>query len=309
VDVGDLSNSSGPTSYSDYTDQVLVLSPGETYPVTITPGFDGGPWDEYFKIWVDYNRDGDFEDDGEQVFYEVAQDTVTGEFTVPMSALSGVSRMRVTMKYNSEPAPCETFEYGEVEDYGVYISSPPTADFKYKVMGILASFLDWSVDPDGWITSWEWDFGDGHYAYKQHAVHAYAGAGVYPVSLTVTDNEGYSDTVTKDITIVEEPGVVTLHNGLPLTNQVVGFGRWKFYRINVPPGAYRLEARLSGGIGDADLYTKYGSLPTLSDYDCISDNLGNNEVCVTPYPASGAHYLAVYTRGYVKGLTVLARFR
>jgi hypothetical protein len=42
---------------------------------------------------------------------------------VPTSALSGATRMRVSMKYNANPTSCETFTYGEVEDYTVIISS------------------------------------------------------------------------------------------------------------------------------------------------------------------------------------------
>ena len=40
---------------------------------------------------------------------------------MPVSALLGVTRMRVSMKYNSGPAPCDNFTYGEVEDYCVQV--------------------------------------------------------------------------------------------------------------------------------------------------------------------------------------------
>ena len=149
VEVGDLSNTSGSTNYSDFTNQVLELSPGETYPVTITPAFDGGPWTEHFKIWIDYNRDGDFEDAGEEAFYDAAQSTVSGQFTVPQTLNPGLSRMRVSMKYNAEQGPCETFSYGEVEDYGVTFSGyTPTADFSYGISGMTVNFHDQSSDLD-----------------------------------------------------------------------------------------------------------------------------------------------------------------
>ncbi len=46
-----------------------------------------------------------------------------------------------------------------------------------------------SSDPDGTIASWFWDFGDGVSANTASAAHTFA-AGVYAVTLTVTDNGG-----------------------------------------------------------------------------------------------------------------------
>jgi hypothetical protein len=42
---------------------------------------------------------------------------VTGSFTPPTSALTGATRMRVSMRYGSYPTYCGSFSYGEVEDY------------------------------------------------------------------------------------------------------------------------------------------------------------------------------------------------
>ncbi|MCB2196334.1 MAG: T9SS type A sorting domain-containing protein [Bacteroidetes bacterium] len=49
--------------------------------------------------------------------------TLSANFTVPSDASLGTTRMRVTMKYNSAATPCETFSYGEVEDYTVNVTS------------------------------------------------------------------------------------------------------------------------------------------------------------------------------------------
>jgi hypothetical protein len=120
--VGDLNNTSGASAsgYTDFTSQTANLTAGGTVNVSLTPEFSGGSYSEYWRIWIDYNGDGDFDDTGEQVFSGSGQSTVTGSFTVPLSA-SGTVRMRVSMKYNSYPTPCETFSYGEVEDYTVVI--------------------------------------------------------------------------------------------------------------------------------------------------------------------------------------------
>jgi hypothetical protein len=47
-----------------------------------------------------------------------------------------------------------------------------------------------SSDPDGVITVWEWDFGDGTTSADQMPAHTYNMAGTYTVTLVVTDNQG-----------------------------------------------------------------------------------------------------------------------
>ncbi|MFC4414293.1 GEVED domain-containing protein [Kaistella carnis] len=77
---------------------------------------------------MDYNQDGDFSDAGETVFTKAASKTnpVSGSITIPASALSGNTRMRVSMKYNGIPTACETFSYGQVEDYTLNIKAAGT---------------------------------------------------------------------------------------------------------------------------------------------------------------------------------------
>ena len=49
-----------------------------------------------------------------------------------------------------------------------------------------------SIDPDGSIVQYLWDFGDGQVAGGMISTHAYSSAGTYPVTLTVIDNNGSS---------------------------------------------------------------------------------------------------------------------
>lgn len=46
---------------------------------------------------------------------------MSGSFTIPEGAAEGATRMRVSMKYNAIPTACESFTWGEVEDYTVII--------------------------------------------------------------------------------------------------------------------------------------------------------------------------------------------
>ena len=128
VTVGSLNNSTGENGgYADFTSQVMNAQQGQTYNVSLTPGFKSDPYNEYWKIWIDYNQDQDFDDAGELAFDvgSMSQSTVTGNITIPVSATTGQTRMRVSMKYNAAQTACETFQYGEVEDYTIDISAAP----------------------------------------------------------------------------------------------------------------------------------------------------------------------------------------
>ncbi|WP_017733790.1 M4 family metallopeptidase [Nafulsella turpanensis] len=131
VKIGDFTNASGAAGYTDFTTQEVALAAGSAKAVSLTPGFASSTYNEYWKIWIDYNKDGDFEDSGELVYDAgaLSKSTVTGTINVPASA-EGTTRMRVSMKYNGAQTSCETFSYGEVEDYTVTFggSSTPSCE-------------------------------------------------------------------------------------------------------------------------------------------------------------------------------------
>jgi uncharacterized repeat protein (TIGR02543 family) len=123
VVVSDLSNTSGASPYSDFTYLTANLVEGESAAVSLTPGFPSSSYTEYWKIRIDYNEDGDFEDTGEEVFSGSGSSVVSGSFTVPSGTDGVITRMRVSMSYSTYPPICGSFTYGEVEDYTVEISA------------------------------------------------------------------------------------------------------------------------------------------------------------------------------------------
>lgn len=131
VTIGTFTNNSAANDvYTDYTDlSTLTLVAGNTYPVSLTPGFSAGSYSEYFKIWIDYNANGTFDEPAE-LAYDAgsgSQNTITGTITIPSAAAlaEGSTRMRVGMAYvgifgtGTPPSSCGTYAYGEVEDYCV----------------------------------------------------------------------------------------------------------------------------------------------------------------------------------------------
>jgi hypothetical protein len=58
----------------------------------------------------------------EEVYSGSGNATINDIFTVPTLEFNGNTRMRVSMKYNDYNSYCDTFTYGEVEDYFVNIS-------------------------------------------------------------------------------------------------------------------------------------------------------------------------------------------
>ena len=125
VTVGSFTNNSGAAGYTNFTSQTINVNAGQGYSVSLTPTFSGTTYNEYWRIWIDFNGDGDFTDSGEQVFAAgPSTTTVSGSISIPASAAGTTTRMRVTMKYNAAPTgPCETFSYGEVEDYTIAIAA------------------------------------------------------------------------------------------------------------------------------------------------------------------------------------------
>ncbi|MQP53258.1 MULTISPECIES: reprolysin-like metallopeptidase [unclassified Flavobacterium] len=130
VQFGTINNAStGTAGYEDFTNLSTNLSKGTSYTITITPTWTGTVYSEGYGVWIDYNGDKDFDDAGELVWSNAASTTtpVSGSFNIPTSAITGATRLRVVMRYNTIPSSCGAFDYGQVEDYTVNLITA-TAD-------------------------------------------------------------------------------------------------------------------------------------------------------------------------------------
>jgi serine protease len=109
-------------------------------------------------------------------------------------------------KEDSEPNST-TAEITEVND-------PPVADAgsdqNVVVGGVVTFDGSGSGDPDGTISSYNWNFGDGTTGTGITTTNTYETAGEYTVELTVTDDGGSTDTDTAGVKVTEEPAY-TMH--------------------------------------------------------------------------------------------------
>lgn len=103
-------------------------------------------------------------------------------------------------------------------------NQPPVADFSAETDDLTVTFTDLSSDPDGDVTSWAWDFGDGNTSTDQNPVHTYGQAGSYDVTLTVTDNGGATDVRTLTVTVTAPENLPPVANfSFEITDLTVDF--------------------------------------------------------------------------------------
>ncbi|MFN8310945.1 MAG: GEVED domain-containing protein [Chitinophagales bacterium] len=105
--------------YGDYTSLSASQQAGNAVNFSVTYNTTGGVG---IAIYIDYDHDGVFNSTDEKAFTTTAYNYTTnqtGSFTIPLTALSGNTRMRVVVDYNSTaPSACSLSSgNGEVEDY------------------------------------------------------------------------------------------------------------------------------------------------------------------------------------------------
>lgn len=108
------------TGYYDFSDVNVSLYHNAEYGLSVNPWLVGNK-KRYIKAWIDWNRNGSFDDEGETILREKTKKLVSTKFTVPAYAGTGPLKMRISIKYGAYPGSCEMFNYGEVEDFVINI--------------------------------------------------------------------------------------------------------------------------------------------------------------------------------------------
>ncbi|WP_282087361.1 M14 family zinc carboxypeptidase [Aquimarina algiphila] len=143
VEIGGIANSTVANGgYGDFTSLVGSIGYGANT-IILSAGFANTAYREHFSVWIDYNQDGVF-DTTEQIVSNSSNSSANQSFNfdVPNTASSGNTRMRVSMKYSTASGACDTFTYGEVEDYTINIgTSTLSKENNLTQLGINDMFL------------------------------------------------------------------------------------------------------------------------------------------------------------------------
>lgn len=84
-----------------------------------------------------------------------------------------------------------------------------------------------------------------------------------------------------------------LQNGVTVAGITENAKAERVFTLNVPDNATNLNFITSGGSGDADLYVKFNSAPTLTSFDCKSTTSSSNESCEIGNAQAGVYYVMV----------------
>jgi len=154
VVIGTFTNTSTAAGYTDFTSKTITLTAGAAASITLTPGFSGSAYSEYWRIWIDYNGDKDFDETNELVFDagSASSTAKTGTINV-ISTASGSTRMRVSMKYNAAPTACESFSYGSVQDFTVTFGTSTDTQAPTAPTNLAASSVAQTTLTLGWTAS------------------------------------------------------------------------------------------------------------------------------------------------------------
>jgi len=127
VTLNTINNTSGSTTYSDYSAINTTLTQGTTSNISASITVNG-PWVQHCIAWIDWNNNCSFADAGET--FDLGQTpgtagtfVLSGTVTVPESAVIGSTRMRVSEQYSQNPGSCDVATYGEAEDYTVIVQA------------------------------------------------------------------------------------------------------------------------------------------------------------------------------------------
>lgn len=120
VELGGMNNYSTCNSagYSNFTSKYGMGYSGYNVRYTLSP--DGRRGTNYWRVWIDFNNDKEF-DSSELVVQKASTGTVYGYFALPRNLSKGFHRVRVSMKQGSYADSCDKFDVGEVEDYLLYV--------------------------------------------------------------------------------------------------------------------------------------------------------------------------------------------
>ena len=181
----------------------------------------------------------------------------------------------------------------------IIVNPLPVADFTFSDIQCSGTAVQFNTTSSG--NSYTWNFGDGVTSSIKNPSHIFTSLGcataTFPVSLTVTDANGCSSTITKIITIKQQPNVnfidsTVTYNPLNLSNQFNNCnsaGANPNYNVSVSPAASNPSCITSYSVqwhdgGTTEIFTSFPfthSYTTLGAFTMSITAIGNNGCSTT----------------------------
>ncbi|MFB9307943.1 microbial collagenase [Agromyces hippuratus] len=199
------------------------------------------------------------------------------------------------------------------------VNRVPVASFGISVDGLEVGFTDTSTDDDGTIASRRWQFGDGQESTEANPTIAFAAAGTYSVTLTVTDDDGAIGTATLPVTVADDGAPALpectgsdlrqLDDECRRSGRSAARGDTDGLFIWIPAGTAQVTVTTTGGTGDADLYYNCYGWAGANAHVARSTTPGSNEESVVvAWPAAGWNYVGLTGVEDFAGVTVTASY-
>ena len=263
-------NAGGSNSaYQDKTSISTNVTPNSTHTLQVWVE-TAGTWTVHTRAWIDWNKDGDFSDSGEEYILGSNSNTSNGatptspSITIPSSA-AGSYRLRIRTTYNMDPVSCGAQDYTETEDYTINVLTPVPISYSWSGGPIVsgANTLTPTVNPT-----------------------------VNPTVYTLSASVG-GCTVTDNVTVhVQTP---------PGDPSVFGSNTWNVYGFN-DNGVYNSAVSLNGVY--TGYYTQNRDVP--ADYGVNTEDIANAGWAASGNPSTSStwqgctlpdnHYTFVHKR-------------
>lgn len=278
VAIGSIDNTSDVSAdgYTSYRHLSTTVERGHSYPITMERATAIS--DMTRRVWIDWNRDGDFNDAHELVASEPASKSLVFNDTilVPPASRPGTTRMRVGVGFkNQKNEPCGPNRFGEYEEYTINILerdlTAPRITLVTPIDAVIEVFDTWT-EP-GYSAS---DLVEGNLTSQVTITNGINNkrVGTYEVWYRVKDSSGNADSVKRVVEVVD-----TKIPELTLVGQPT-----KWVQI--------FSAYSDSGYVAKDAYDQNLAVSTLSDLDlntlgtytityCTTDSSGNGPVCAT----------------------------
>ncbi|WP_433834351.1 fibronectin type III domain-containing protein [Flavobacterium anhuiense] len=128
VTMGKINNSASSGVYSDFKSTGGFVVPGQENTISISVSkYYSAKKPSGLAFWIDLNGDADFDDEGELIFSTIItadRFTAIQKFTIPVTVSPKRTKMRIILKENGIPTPCEKFYNGAIQDYILDIKQP-----------------------------------------------------------------------------------------------------------------------------------------------------------------------------------------